>query len=201
VRNVSRFWFPPPPPFFIHHCTQESVDCSQATTERPTNAILVLACVGRASRSTTREEAIKKKRIFRVLIIEDHELWQHFIPTLFQHDPEYQVIGVSADGLDGLQRAQESMPDLVLIDVGLPFFNGIETACRIREVCPNSRIIFFSENSDPETVRTAFAVGAHGYILKSDAAVDLLPSMRAVLLGKQIVSDSLANMELQYDWE
>jgi two-component system, NarL family, nitrate/nitrite response regulator NarL len=157
--------------------------------------------VGRVSRSMRREEPIKNKRVFRVLIIEDHELWQRFIPTLFQEDPEYQVVGVSSDGIDGLRRARESMPDLVLIDVGLPFFSGIETACRIREVSPNSRIIFFSENSDPETIRTAFAVGAHGYILKSDAAMDLLPGMRAVLLGKQVVSDSLANMEFQYDWE
>jgi DNA-binding NarL/FixJ family response regulator len=114
------------------------------------------------------------------------------VPTLLQEDRRCQVVGVSSDGLDGIEKARELKPELVFVDVGLPNSNGIDAASRARQVSPESRVIFLSENSDPETVRTAFTVGAQGYILKSDATTDLRAGVRAVRRGKRFVSYSLA---------
>ena len=128
----------------------------------------------------------------RVIVVEDHEKWRHFFSTALQKQPELQVIGEVSDGLEAVQKAQELQPDLVLLDIGLPTLNGIEAARRIREVSPASNILFISENRSIDIVREALSTGARGYILKSDAASELMPAVKAVLEGKRFVSARLA---------
>jgi DNA-binding NarL/FixJ family response regulator len=103
-----------------------------------------------------------------------------------------QVIGEASDGLEAVQRAQELRPDLILLDIGLPTLNGIEAARRIREVSPASKILFVSENRSAGIAEEALSTGAGGYVLKSDAAGELLPATKAVLEGKRLISASLA---------
>jgi DNA-binding NarL/FixJ family response regulator len=84
------------------------------------------------------------------------------------------------------------MPPEILLDIGLPTLNGIEAARRIRERAPTSKILSVSENRSPDTAEAALSTGAGGYLVKSDAASELLPAVRAVLEGKRFVSGSLA---------
>jgi len=79
-----------------------------------------------------------------------------------------------------------------LLDIGLPTINGIEAARRIREVSPVSKILFVSEIRSPEIAEQALNTGAGGYVLKSNAAIELLPAIKAVLEGKRFISASLA---------
>jgi DNA-binding NarL/FixJ family response regulator len=79
------------------------------------------------------------------------------------------------------------------MDIGLPTLNGIETARRIREVSPASKILFVSENRSPDIVQEVLTNGAAGYVVKSDAASELLPAIKAVLEGKRFISASLAS--------
>jgi len=103
-----------------------------------------------------------------------------------------QVIGEASDGLQAVQKTQELKPDLVLLDIGLPTLNGIEVARRIREVSPTSKILFVSENRSADVAEKAMSMGAHGYVVKSDAGSELLPAVKAVLEGKRFISASLA---------
>jgi DNA-binding NarL/FixJ family response regulator len=128
----------------------------------------------------------------RVLVVEDYEPWRRFISTTLQKQPELEISGQVSDGLEAVQQAKELQPDLILLDVGLPTINGIETARRIREVSPASKILFVSETQSPEIAKEALNTGAGGYVLKSDAASDLLPAIKAVLQGKRFISASLA---------
>ena len=128
----------------------------------------------------------------RVLIVEDYEPFCRFISTTLQKHPELEISGKVSDGLDAVKRAQELQPDLILLDIGLPTISGIEAARRIREVSPASTILFVSENRSPEIVEEALNTGAGGYVLKSDAASELLPAIKAVLEGKRFVSARLA---------
>ena len=128
----------------------------------------------------------------RVLVVEDHDRLRHFFSTAFKKTPELQVIAEASDGLRGVQKAEELKPDLILLDIGLPTLNGIEAARRIREVSPASKILFISENRSFDIVREALSTGARGYLLKSDAARDLLPAVKAILEGKRFVSATLA---------
>ncbi len=128
----------------------------------------------------------------RVLIVEDHEPWSHFISTTLQKQPDLVVSGQVCDGLEAVQQAEELQPDLILLDIGLPTINGIEAARRIRGVSPGSKILFVSETRSLEIAEEALNTGAGGYVLKSDAATELLPAIKAVLEGKRFISASLA---------
>jgi DNA-binding NarL/FixJ family response regulator len=132
----------------------------------------------------------------RVLVVEDYGPWLRFISSELQKLSNLQAIGEVSDGQEAVRQAQELQPDLILLDIGLPTINGIEAARRIREVSPASKILFVSENRSPEIAEEALNTGAGGYVLKSDAATELLPAIKAVLEGKQFVSVNLAGPTL-----
>jgi len=111
---------------------------------------------------------------------------------MLKAQPDLVVTGQVSDGLEAVQQAQELQPDLILLDIGLPTINGIEAARRIREVSPVSKILFVSEIRSPEIAEQALNTGAGGYVLKSHAAIELLPAIKAVLEGKRFISASLA---------
>jgi DNA-binding NarL/FixJ family response regulator len=110
--------------------------------------------------------------------------------------PDVQVIGEVADGLEGVQKAELLEPDLVLLDIGLPTLNGIEAARQIRQLCPELKIIFVSQESDADIVREALSFGVLGYVVKTRAASDLLAAVDSVLEGRQFVSVGLAILNL-----
>jgi DNA-binding NarL/FixJ family response regulator len=87
--------------------------------------------------------------------------------------------------------ADDLKPDLIVLDIGLPKLNGIEAARRIRQLSPNSKIIFLSQNNSREIVQAALGTGALGYVCKVKAQEELLAAIDAVLLGKQFVGSGL----------
>jgi len=129
----------------------------------------------------------------RVLIVEDFQPFRQFISSQLQNRPALQIISEVSDGLEAVQNAQNLQPDLVLLDIGLPTLNGIEVARRIRQCAPMAKILFVSENRSPDIAEEALATGAGGYVVKSDAASELLVAVDAVLQGMQFVAASLAD--------
>jgi len=109
--------------------------------------------------------------------------------------PELQIIGEALDGLEAVHRAKKLQPDLILLDIGLPKLNGLEAARQIEAVAPTARILCVSENRSRDIVEAAFANGAGGYVIKSDAASDLVLAIQAVLEGKRFVSPRLLGRE------
>ena len=134
---------------------------------------------------------MEKSRI-RILVVDDYEPWRRFQRLTFLVQEDLQIVGECSDGDDAVQKAEELKPDLVLLDISLPTLNGIEAARRIRQVAPNSKILFVSENRSPDVADEALSTGAGGYVVKSDAAGELLPAIKAVLEGKRFISASLA---------
>jgi DNA-binding NarL/FixJ family response regulator len=132
----------------------------------------------------------------RVLVVDDYEPFRDFVCSTLKKLPEVQVIGEVSDGTEAVQKAQELLPDLVLLDIGLPTLNGIEVARRIRELSPTSKILFVSANHSTEMVETALRLGARGYLLKLDAQLELLAAVESVLQGKKFVSATLAGPNL-----
>ena len=110
---------------------------------------------------------------------------------MLQARPDWQVIAEASDGSEAVQKVEELKPDLMLLDIALPKLNGIEVNKRIRRLSPSSKVVFLSQNNDPDFVRAALSTGALGYVCKADAEGELLPAMDAVLRGKQFVSGSL----------
>ena len=92
------------------------------------------------------------------------------------------------DGLEAVQQAQDFRPELILLDIGLPTLNGIKAAQRIRDVSPDSKILFLTEESSPDVAEAALDAGGDGYVVKSDAGRELLAAVKAVSEGKRYIS-------------
>lgn len=129
--------------------------------------------------------------LIRVLVVEDHRDWLKLIRLLLQERPECQIICEASDGSEAVQRAEELKPDLILLDIGLPKLNGIEAARRIRQLSPNSNIVFLTMDDSLDVVQEALSTGAQGYVYKARAQSELLPAIDAVLRGIEFVSSSL----------
>jgi NarL family two-component system response regulator LiaR len=114
---------------------------------------------------------------------------------MIEAQPQLQVIGEAEDGWEAVQKAQTLKPDLILLDIGLPTLNGIETANRILQDIPSTKIIFLSQNNDKDIVRVALGTGAKGYVLKTDAARELLSAVARVLDGEDFVSSGLGTKD------
>lgn len=131
--------------------------------------------------------------VTRILLVDDFERWQHLVLWLLESEPDLQIISTAVAGTEAVQKAEELQPDLILMDLSLPGMNGIEATRQIRIASPGSKVLFLTVHSEPDIVQAAFDVGASGYVLKSDFRVDLLPAVRAVLLGQKFISRSLTN--------
>jgi len=133
--------------------------------------------------------------LVRVLVVDDVELWHTFVHMRLGMEANLYIIGVATDGLDAIRKAERLRPDLILLDISLPKLNGLEAARQIRKVSPSSKILFLSVESDPDVVRDALSAGGLGYVLKTEAARDLLSGIESVLLGRRFVSSSLRDFD------
>ena len=131
----------------------------------------------------------------RILIADDYSDWRRQTRLLFQPKPQWEVIAEAGDGLEAVQKAGELKPDLIVLDIGLPKLNGIEAARRIRQLAPNSKIVFLTQNNDLDVVRAALDTGALGYVHKASARKELLQAVDAALGGTQFVDSSLKGYE------
>jgi DNA-binding NarL/FixJ family response regulator len=127
-----------------------------------------------------------------VLLIDDYEPWRRFAHGEIRNHPRWRAIGEASTGLEAVRLARALQPDLILLDIGLPDIDGIEAARRIRDDRPGARILFLTEQHAPDIAAAAFAAGAGGYLLKSDAGTDLLFAMEAVVNGGRFVAAKLS---------
>lgn len=128
----------------------------------------------------------------RVLVVDDFEPWRRWVCSAIQKKARFCVIGEACDGLEAIRKAEQLQPDLVLLDIGLPNVNGLETAHLIHQTVPATKILFASAMNDPDVVRTALMNGASGYILKSEAQAELFLAIDVVLRGDRFLSARLS---------
>jgi DNA-binding NarL/FixJ family response regulator len=128
--------------------------------------------------------------LVRVLVVEDFIPFRSFVCSTLAARDNLQVICEVSDGLDAVHKTKELRPDLILLDIGLPTFDGMSAA---RQICKfsKSKIIFVTQESDADIVQSALALGAWGYVVKARAATDLLAAIDAVCDGRKFVSNGL----------
>jgi DNA-binding NarL/FixJ family response regulator len=129
----------------------------------------------------------------RILVVDDFADWRRYVLEKLRENRGWQVIDVASDGLEAVQKAEELLPDLILLDIGMPELDGIEAARHIRKVSPKCKILFLTQELDADVARAALSAGGHGYVIKSDAEGELFAAVEAVLLGKTFVSARLAD--------
>jgi len=123
----------------------------------------------------------------RTLVVDDHEDLRRLLKSMLQETTECVIVGEATDGLQAVEQAKELQPDLILLDLSLPKLNGMEAGRRIRKLSPNSKIVFLSQDDSPEIVQGALALGADGYVLKSDAT-EIPLAVEAILHGQIFIS-------------
>jgi DNA-binding NarL/FixJ family response regulator len=125
----------------------------------------------------------------RILVADDFAPWRRFISSvILPKKPAWHIVCEVSDGDEAIKKAAEFRPDLILLDIGLPMLNGIDAARQISKIAPDSRILFLSALDSQEVVEKALNAGASGYVVKLDAASELLGAVEAVLQGKKFVS-------------
>lgn len=143
------------------------------------------------------EGAGMKNLRISVLIVDDYQPWRRFACTSIEKQFAFAAVTEACDGLEAVEKARRSQPDLIVLDIGLPKLNGIEAARQIFEHSSKSKILFCSEDRSCEVVQEAVRIGGTGYIVKSSAAEELRPAIQAVLRGERYFSSCLAHMDLQ----
>ena len=116
-----------------------------------------------------------------ILIAEDFTTFREFAQNQLQRRPEFHVVS-ETDGSAAVKTAIELQPDVVVLDIGLPSLNGLDAARQIRSSSPQSDVVFLTQESSPDIVHEAFALGARAFIDKSRAQY-LLPTVEAILDG------------------
>jgi len=116
----------------------------------------------------------------RILLVDDHPIVRQGLKTLLEGRAGWEVIGEASDGAEALEKAKELNPDVMVLDVTMPRMNGLE-ACRVlRRQAPQLEILFVTQHDSPQMMREAIDAGARGYVVKSNAARDLLAAVEAV---------------------
>ena len=126
----------------------------------------------------------------KVLLADDHVLIAQALEHLLQ--TEFDVVGTVSDGRALLKAASELVPDVVVVDIGMPLLNGLDAGQQLKALHPGMKIIFLTQNREPRFAVEAFRRHASGYLLKDSAASELTNAIRDALRGKRYISPSIA---------
>lgn len=130
----------------------------------------------------------------RILLADDHTVMRRGIRLLLESQAEFSVVAEASDGRQAVQQAEETQPDVAVVDIAMPNLSGIEAAQRIVTALPNTAIVILSMHSDEGYVLRALKAGAKGYLLKDSAEGDLIEAIKAVHQGKTFFSPEISKM-------
>lgn len=129
----------------------------------------------------------------KVMIVDDHALFRRGLEMVLEQEPDIDVIGEAADGSEAVQKAQELMPDVVLMDVRMPKRSGIEATQEIRDLLPHAKILMLTISDEEADLYDAIKAGASGYLLKEISIEEVADAIRSVWAGQSRISPSMAS--------
>lgn len=135
-------------------------------------------------------------KAFRILLADDHEVVRHGLRALLEKRADWEICGEAVDGRDAMAKAAQLRPDLVILDIGMPNLNGLDAARHILADLPHTKILILTIDESDHVVRAVLSVGARGFILKSDAARDLVAAVDALQRHRTFFTSRVAELVL-----
>jgi len=130
----------------------------------------------------------------RVLIVDDHAVLRAGLRTLLNLQPDMEVAGEAAEGLEALERVKGLEPDVVLMDITLPGMEGLEVTKKLRKTHPNVKVLILTMHEDRRYLYSALKAGASGYVVKRAADTELIDAIRAAHRGDVFLHPSMARI-------
>lgn len=130
----------------------------------------------------------------RILITDDHGVMRAGLRAMLEDEPEMQVVAEAANGEDALRQASQHQPDVVLLDIGMPGLDGIETTRRLKKVLPQIQVLILSVYEDESLLREAIRAGASGYVIKRAAEEELIAAIQAVSRGDMYIHPAITRL-------
>lgn len=129
----------------------------------------------------------------RVMIVDDHALFRRGLKMVLESESGFEVVGEAGDGAEAIAKAEEAMPDVVLMDVRMPKRSGIEATNAFKEMLPNVKILMLTISDEEADLYDAIKAGASGYLLKEISIEEVANAVRAIHSGQSLISPSMAS--------
>ncbi|HYF10696.1 MAG TPA: response regulator transcription factor [Actinomycetota bacterium] len=129
----------------------------------------------------------------RILVCDDHALFRRGLQMVLDSEPDLELVGEASDGEEVVARAQELMPDVILMDVRMPKKSGIEAATEIKDALPHVKILMLTISDEEADLYEAIKAGASGYLLKEIPIDEVADAIRSVWAGQSRISPSMAS--------
>jgi DNA-binding NarL/FixJ family response regulator len=133
----------------------------------------------------------------RILLADDHALVRRGARAVLNSRQGWRVVGEAADGREAIEKALKLKPDVAILDISMPEFDGVEVARQIRDAIPNTKVLVLTMHESDQMVRRALDAGAHGYLLKSDLTNCLTKAVKAIADGKRFLAPKVSEIVLE----
>lgn len=133
------------------------------------------------------------EKSIRILIADDHYVVRMGLAALVETEPDLQVVGEAADGMQVVELYKKLHPNLVLMDLRMPRTDGVTATRQIREQFPHARILMLTTYDGDDDIHRALSAGASGYLLKNSTRESLIPALRAVAAGQRWIPQEVAS--------
>jgi DNA-binding NarL/FixJ family response regulator len=128
----------------------------------------------------------------RIMLADDHETVREGLKMIVNAQDDMEVVGFAGDGREAVARAQELLPDVLVMDISMPKLNGLKATEKLNAVCPQVKVLTLSRHADDGYIRELLAAGACAYVLKQSAPTELIHAIRAVAAGGKYIDPKLA---------
>jgi DNA-binding NarL/FixJ family response regulator len=131
-----------------------------------------------------------------ILIADDHELVRKGIRTVLEARTGWQVVAEAGDGREAVKKTQELKPQVAVLDISMPLLNGLEATRQIAKIAPQTKVLILTMHDADPMIQQILEAGAKGYLLKSDASLDLVSAVEALLRNKTFFTPKVGQIVL-----
>lgn len=131
-----------------------------------------------------------------IVLAEDHHLVRQGLRLVLEQQPDFQLVGEAADGLEATQLVEKLKPKVLVCDLFIPRVHGLEVVRQVRRDCPDTKVVILSMHKDECHVKEALRYGAMAYVLKESTSAELVQAIRNALAGRRYLSPDLQEIAL-----